>query len=171
MKIQHLLCGLLLVTICVSCNRDGTGSENNQSDNATVEQESDGKQSTNDGINSNEPTPVKLIDRLPGIWVVDQVTKGGKTVTREEAGIQNQPLEFTRDGRYRHYSGKSKIDSGSYRVNERQESIYLDSDDGKKITEWNVSFDDQGRMLMFNPLGEKNNNLEYTYSKQGNSSI
>jgi hypothetical protein len=163
MKTQQILFFVICLISATSCNRSSDQADTGQTNNDSAEGVT---KSTNDGINSNEPTPVKLIDRIPGIWVIDQVTKNGNVISMEEAGVPNQPLEFARDGRYRHYTEKAKIDSGSYRINERQESLYFESDDQKKVTEWNVSFDEDNRMVMSKADSNSKENLKYFYRKK-----
>ena len=99
----------------------------------------------------------KIIEMLAGSWklqgIVDEEekpsttnrrskkSKGKKTVQVDTDESRNamQMLEFNPDARYKVNNSTTAIDSGSYRVNEQQGVLYMESDaDDVTPTEWKI---------------------------------
>jgi hypothetical protein len=129
------------------------------------------KSDTKSGINTQQKTPTKIIEYIPGIWVIDHVYRGKEDVTNSDTLASMKKLEFNREGRYSSYSGTEKIDSGAYRINEEHAILYLASGNNGKPSEWNVRFDKSGNMT----LSAKNTNkkemaISYFYKKDSEAS-
>ena len=119
-------------------------------------------------INTEEKTPVKVIEYIPGTWVIEDVYRGDKNVTSTDTLAGVETIEFNREGRYVSYAGSEKIDSGAYRVNEQHSLLYLASEgDNEKSTSWKVSFYENGNMTMkVRDTGSKEENISYVYRKE-----
>jgi len=124
------------------------------------------KQRTN--INTRQKTPVKVIEYIPGKWVLQSVYRGNKNVSATDTLAGAETIEFNREGRYISYAGNEKIDSGAYRINEEHSYLYMASeDDNERSTNWHVSFDDNGNMIMkIRDTGTNAPNLSYVYRKE-----
>jgi hypothetical protein len=122
-----------------------------------------GKPNPESNVNTAKQTPVKIIEYIPGTWVINQVLKGKEDVTDTDTLAPNEMIEFNREGRYTSFSGKEKIDSGAYRINEDHAVLYLASEgDNEKPTEWNVWFGKDGTMTM-RPKDTSNKEESFTY--------
>ena len=103
--------------------------------------------------------PKKLIERIVGVWQLQEtVDKSKKKAVPRKDTIGIEWLEFRPDGRYKSGSNGQAgaiqpIDSGSYRINENQNLLYLQSDlDAKKIShtpsEWAVTVKESAMTLV-----------------------
>jgi hypothetical protein len=99
-------------------------------------------------FNTEQKTPVKIIQFIPGSWTLDQVIRGGKDISEHDTVAQYQTLEFNREGRYVSYAGNEKIDSGAYRLNEDHAILYMASETDDKAHEWYVWFSEDGTMTL-----------------------
>jgi hypothetical protein len=123
---------------------------------------------TDNAVNTDRKTPVKIIEYIPGKWAIEQVLRGQEDVTATDTLAQNQTLEFGRENRYRSYSGEEQIDSGMFRINEQQAILYLESESTDKPTEWNIWFDPEGTMKLKRREGQGTAaNLSYIYRRTG----
>lgn len=131
--------------------------------------ESKGKEKRDKNVNTSKQTPVKIIEYLPGTWVIENVYRGKDGVTNKDTLANNEVIEFNREGRYVSYTGKEKIDSGAYRINEQHAILYMASEgDQEKPMEWNVWFGDDGTMTMrMKGSGKADKDFSYVYRKNG----
>jgi len=96
---------------------------------------------------SAKDVQIKLIEKVVGSWqlqeVLDSKSKKSNTSTFGITGF-----EFSPEGRYTSLSKGTVLDSGSYRLNEPQRKLYLESDASKENpSEWVVSFQDDRMTL------------------------
>jgi hypothetical protein len=106
------------------------------------------KRDREDAINTRKKTPVKIIEYIVGKWEVDRVYNGDRDVTAANEAQAGKSIEFNSEGRYSSYSDRQKIDSGAYRLNEAHGILYLESETGKPISQWNISFTKSGVMTL-----------------------
>lgn len=87
---------------------------------------------------SKEDIQIKLIEKIVGSWKIQQVVDAKSKKTN--AGVTGiTALEFSPEGRYRNFAKNVVIDSGSYRLNEPQGKLYLESETNQeKTSEWVV---------------------------------
>ncbi|MEJ1238230.1 hypothetical protein WBG78_08885 [Chryseolinea sp. T2] len=79
----------------------------------------------------------KQIEKIRGAWKVEKVLSGKTEVARNPTS--GQWIEFRNDGRYVNHT--TSIDSGSFRLNENDSRLYLESQlqpDDAKIVEWEI---------------------------------
>lgn len=91
-----------------------------------------GKENNNKDVNTQQETPVKLLELLVGDW---QFVDAGAGAAEENQG---QTLTFTNEARYIMHSGDQKIDSGAYRMNEQLRNLYLESEANSKSREYEI---------------------------------
>jgi hypothetical protein len=120
-----------------------------------------------DAINTNKKTPVKIIEYIVGTWQMDEVYKGKKDISDTDTVGMNQTITFDREGRFISYSGEEKIGSGSYRLNEDHAILYLESETGEPITEWNVAFSKEGMSLQPRDATSREESFKYIYTRTG----
>lgn len=90
----------------------------------------------------------KLFGNIAGTWRMQTVYDGKKDVTKNDSASV-QWMEFREDGRFKSQSGNEPLDSGSYRINENQHSLYLQSDLNKdNPAEWNIEFKENNMILI-----------------------
>jgi hypothetical protein len=130
-----------------------------------------GSEEEND-VNTAKKTPVKIIEYIPGKWVIEGVYKGKEDISKTDTVSKNETIEFNREGRYVSYSGSEKIDSGAYRINEQHAILYLASEsDNDRSSQWNVWFDKTGTMtLKTKGTDAKEESLRYVYRKEDSAS-
>lgn len=123
----------------------------------------------NSSANTAQKTPVKIIEFIPGNWVIEHVYKGKKDVISTDTLAANQILEFNREGRYTSFSGTERVDSGAYRLNEDHGILYMASNTNDTPVEWNIWFDKQsGNMTLKKKVADKHTeNLTYVYRRSG----
>jgi hypothetical protein len=131
---------------------------------------SQGKPDAGKDVNTAKETPVKIIEYIPGTWVIDHVYKG-KDLAQNDTLAKNQKIEFNREGRFVSFSENEKIDSGAYRINEEHAILYMASvGDNKKPVEWDVWFDKDGTMTMKKRRTEKDGqDLGFVYRREGST--
>lgn len=121
-----------------------------------------------------EKTPVKMIDSIVGTWKIQKIVSGKTEVAKNPTS--GQWIEFKSDGKYINHS--ASLDSGSYRTDENQSILYLESnvyDPGAKnspmeIGEWNVAFEEGMMMLQRNDNKPRANKTKYIYARIGDGS-
>ncbi|MBT1705905.1 hypothetical protein [Chryseosolibacter indicus] len=163
--IKYFFVGLLIIIAGNGFAQDSKERGNtDKSNNRTA-----GKpKNTDNRVNTDKKTPVKIIEYIPGTWTIEQVLRGKEDVTATDTLAQNQRLEFNREGRYLSYSGQEKIDSGSYRLNEQQAVLYLESEANDRPSEWNVWFDPAGTMTLKMRSGSVHGeSFKYIYRRDG----
>ena len=107
------------------------------------------KQKDQDAINTKKKTPTKIIEFIVGEWEAEEVYQGKKEVSGTDTVAQVQLFEFNREGKYFQYTGNEKIDSGSYRLNEQDAILYLESAEYDAPTSgWRISFSEDGKMFL-----------------------
>lgn len=111
-------------------------------------------------LNANEPTvgteaeePMgeaadKTIEEITGSWRLSRITlaDGTEVSTAGNVNVERsavQMIEFLPQARYRANNATTAIDSGSFRVNEPQQRLYLESDaDDVTPTEYTIELVD-----------------------------
>ena len=121
----------------------------------------------------SKQTPDKIIDKIVGAWKIQKITSGKEEVTKNPTS--GQWIEFRSDGTYLNHS--TSIDSGSYRINENQSIVYLESlvnkdpakESTKMVSEWSIAFTDAGMIMQRRSTGKKEHadKMKYHYSKVG----
>lgn len=115
---------------------------------------------------SAKDVKVKLIEKIVGSWKIAEVTEGKSRLADNSTGIS--ALEFSPDGKYRSLSKTEAIDSGSYRINENSNILYLESGDNRENpSEWNVSFKDNTMILKGRGQGHAQK-FQYVYVRTKN---
>jgi outer membrane protein assembly factor BamE (lipoprotein component of BamABCDE complex) len=128
-----------------------------------------GKGKDEKSVPAARSTPVKIIEYIPGTWVIEHVYRGKEDVTSTDTLASTETFEFNREGRYTSFSGTEKIDSGAYRINEEHAVLYLASEgDNEKPQEWNVWFDKDGTMTL-KMLNSPNKGQDFSYVYRRNS--
>jgi hypothetical protein len=120
-------------------------------------------------VNSQQATPTKFIEFLPGTWTVEQVLRGKEDITGNDTLNRNQRIEFNREGRFVSYSGNEQIDSGAYRLSEQHALLYLETEGNEEDdTEYNIWFEGNGKMIL-QPRNTDNNaeQFKYVYKRSG----
>jgi hypothetical protein len=80
----------------------------------------------------------KKFSDMVGAWQLREViNKNNESVSKTTTHLEW--ILFTREGRFRSKLG-SALDSGSYRMNEPNSILYLQSDTNNKTAQWHVSF-------------------------------
>jgi hypothetical protein len=118
--------------------------------------------------------PDKIIDTIVGSWKIQKILSGKKEVAKNPTS--GQWIEFKSDGKYINHS--ASLDSGSYRTDENQSRLYLESnvyDPGAKnapmeIGEWTVTFQEGMMTLERNDNKPRANKNKYIYARIGDGS-
>ena len=119
-------------------------------------------------------TPDKMIDTIVGSWKIQKILSGKKDVAQNPTS--GQWIEFKSNGKYVNHA--ASLDSGSYRTDENQSILYLESvvyDPGAKnspieIGEWNVTFQEGMMTLQRNDNKPSANKTKYIYARIGDGS-
>lgn len=117
--------------------------------------------------------PDKIIDKIVGVWKIQKITAGKEEIAKNPTS--GQWIEFRSDGTYLNQS--TSIDSGSYRINENSSIVYLESlvnndpskNTTKMVTEWTVSFANEGMIMQRRSTGKREHadKMKYFYTKVG----
>lgn len=107
--------------------------------------------------------PVKSIERIVGTWKATHVYNGKKEIGTDSTGMQW--VEFTPDGKYATKSKGKNAESGSYRLNENQSRLYLESEPGKDPVEWVITFKENTMTLVSNIGPHKTQQMRYVFVK------
>lgn len=121
MKTAVVLTTLSLLTLgaCSTDNRQNTGNDNSR-------------------VNTQQDTPVKLIEYLIGEWQV-QSSDGGNG--------PGERITFTAEARYIVHKGGQKVDSGAYRMNEQLNNLYLESEANEEPREFELQLESETMRL------------------------
>jgi hypothetical protein len=97
----------------------------------------------------NNETPTKNIEKVVGVWEATGIFKGTKEITDTDTVGLNRSFEFTRDNKYVSYSDSEQIDSGAFKLNEVQNTLYLESFSGNQneVAEFKIRFDNNTMTL------------------------
>ncbi len=104
-------------------------------------------------------TPVKSIEHIVGSWKATGVYNGKKAIGTDTTGMQW--LKFAPDGKYTAQSKSKPTESGSYRLNENQSRLYLETRDSKDPIEWTISF--KGNTMTLQSMVGHDKGQEVTY--------
>ncbi len=118
----------------------------------------------------NNETPVKNIEKVVGVWEVTAIYKGAKNITNTDTVGLNRSFEFTRENKYISYSDREQIDSGTFKLNEVQNVIYLESASGNDVVEYKLRFDENTMTLQPSESADANaQRFRYVYTKKSES--
>ena len=107
------------------------------------------KQHDQNAKNTKKETPTKIIEFIVGEWEAEEVYKGQKEVSDTDTLATDQIMAFDREGKYSISTGSGQIDSGSYRISEQHNILYLESaEHTSPPSEWRVTFSDDGKMFL-----------------------
>jgi hypothetical protein len=147
---------------------NATAQENKDRGNTDYTNREKGK--SKNTVNTDQKTPVKIIEYIPGTWKIESIYKGEKNITQADTVAMYKTIEFNREGRYVGYSGNEKIDSGAYRINEQHASLYLANESNDKPIEWSVSFAKNGNMtLRMKDESKHAESFRYIYKRDGSA--
>lgn len=119
----------------------------------------------------NNETPIKNIEKVVGEWEVTGIFNGSKDITNTDTAGINRSFEFTRENKYNSYSENEQIDSGTFKLNEVQNTLYLESATGGDVTEYKIRFDDDTMTLQPSESGDANAQpFRYVYTRKSNGS-
>ncbi|MBL0743850.1 hypothetical protein [Chryseolinea lacunae] len=123
--------------------------------------------------------PDKIIASIVGSWKVSKIVSGKEDVAKNPTS--GQWIEFRSDGTYVNHA--TSLDSGSYRLNENQALLYLEShvkpgvakDSPKLITEYTIVFKDETMILQRKKEksakgGQHVDKMKYYYQRVGEES-
>ena len=110
--------------------------------------------------------PKKLIEKVPGVWKVTQVNDGKKEITQTVDSTGIESIEFTREAKYIIRNKTHRLDSGLYRLNEQQNSLYLESklDSNTPPVEWGINVTGN-TLVMTGKSSEGAKNFKYTLTR------
>ena len=153
MKINFFLSAVLGILTLYAC-----GTDNRESNTETDAGES---------VNTEQETPVKMIEELVGEWQLDG-SQGGNA----QANAGSQRLIFTEEARYIAYSGNQKVDSGAFRMNEQLRNLYLESEANEQPREYEVELQQDVMTLKGKQSGQGDQAAQScTYRRVGQGSI
>jgi hypothetical protein len=130
----------------------------------------DGKEKNKD-IPTNNATPMKNIEKVVGTWEASGIFNGAKDLTDTDTVGINSSFEFTRENKYLSYSDREQIDSGTFKLNEVQNVLYLESAGGNEVAEYKIRFDDNTMTLQ--PMQSADANAQrfrYVYTRKASGS-
>ena len=133
-----------------------------QSDSTKTTEDSD-----NEEVNTEQETPVKMIEQLVGEWQLE--ASQGQSAGQETGAAQQ--LTFTEEARYIAESDDRKVDSGAFRMNEQLQNLYLESETNEQPREYEMTL--QQDILTLKPKGNQAGqaNASYTYRRAAPGSI
>jgi hypothetical protein len=115
--------------------------------------------------------PEKNIERIIGTWKVARIMSGGTEVAKNPTS--GQWIEFREDGKY--VNKTTSLDSGSFRMNETQSVLYLESvvnpsttkNEDHKTVEWDVTLKEDTMTLQQHQGSGKGHRdtMKYVYMK------
>lgn len=154
MKINFFLSAVLGILTLYAC-----GTDNRESNTETDAGES---------VNTEQETPVKMIEQLVGEWQLDG-SQGGNS---DQANNGSQRLVFTEEARYIAYSGNQKVDSGAFRMNEQLRNLYLESEANEQPREYEVELQQDVMTLKATQTSQGGQAAQsFTYRRVGQGSI
>jgi hypothetical protein len=121
----------------------------------------------------SKKTPDKIIDKVVGAWKIQKITSGKEEVAKNPTS--GQWIEFRSNGTFLNQA--TSIDSGSYRIDENQSIVYLESvvnKDPEKttsnmITEWSIAFVNDAMIMQRRSTGKREHadRMKYFYTRVG----
>lgn len=115
----------------------------------------------------NNETPTKNIEKVVGVWEVTGIFKGTKDITDTDTVGLNRSFEFTRENKYISYSDSEQIDSGAFKLNEVQNTIYLESASGNEVAEYKIRFDNNTMTLQPSQSADAHaQRFKYVYTRK-----
>lgn len=115
----------------------------------------------------NNETPTKNIEKVVGVWEASGIFKGTKDITDTDTVGLNRSFEFTRDNKYMSYSDNEQIDSGAFKLNEVQNTLYLESAGGNETAEYKIRFDNNTMTLQPAQSADANaQRFKYVYTRK-----
>jgi hypothetical protein len=93
------------------------------------------------------------------------VLKNNKDISHTDTVGMDQVIDFNREGRYERRSASEKIDRGAYRLNEEHGILYLESETGEPITEWNIRFENDRMTLQPRDTSPREESFKYVYTR------
>lgn len=139
-RLSTLLLFALLTLSCQTENRPGAENENME-------------------VPTEQSTPRKLIEYLVGEWAIDSAGGGNQQ--------NDQRIFFTNEARYILYSGREKVDSGAYRMNEQLKNLYLQSEVNEQTREYEVQTNEEVMTLKPNQTQQQAGEQTATYRRIG----
>ena len=120
----------------------------------------------------NKKIPDKNIEKIVGTWKIQKILSGKTEVAKNPTS--GQWIEFRTDGKY--VNKATALDSGSYRLNENQSILYLESganttsgkDEAKKVVEWNIAFEGETLTMQQQKVKGKKSHadvMKYVYTR------
>ena len=116
--------------------------------NVSAQDDSYQRDQDKNAINTKKKTPTKIIEFIVGEWEAEDVYKGTQEVGSTDTLGTGAVIHFNREGQYTEYTGTEKLDSGSYRINEQHELLYLQGADGTQSRTYKVNFSEDGKMYL-----------------------
>ena len=154
MKINFFLSAVLGILTLYAC-----GTDNRESSTET---------DAGEAVNTEQETPVKMIEQLVGEWQLDG-SQGGNS---PQANNGTQRLVFTEEARYIAYSGNQKVDSGAFRMNEQLRNLYLESEANEQPREYEVELQQDVMTLKARQTTQGGQAAQsFTYRRIGQGSI
>lgn len=138
---------------------------------AQVERNSGGDaKEKNKDVPVNNSTPTKNIEKVVGTWEASGIFNGAKDITDTDTVGLNRTFEFTRENKFLSYSDREQIDSGTFKLNEVQNTLYLESAGGNEVAEYKVRFDDNTMTLQPTQSADANaQRFRYVYTRKAGS--
>lgn len=128
----------------------------------------EGSEPDNRDVNTQQDTPVKLIEYLIGDW--EMASTAGGQENGNQQGAPGERLTFTSEARYIAYDGNQKVDSGAYRMNEQLNNLYLESEANETPREFELDL--ESRELTLKPRDAQENGARaYVYRRVGEASV
>lgn len=113
----------------------------------------------------------KNIGQIAGSWKLQRIVDDEQKKKNQKPEAQSnqgnnamQMLEFQPDGRYKMNNATAAIDSGSYRINEQTNVLYLESDQASSLSEWNIALQNK-RLVLTGRDGQADRRYQYVYEK------
>jgi hypothetical protein len=119
----------------------------------------------NEEVNTEQPTPVKMVEYLVGKWKLESVKGGSGNETRDLT------LTFTAESRYILHSGNEKIDSGTYQTGEYSNRLFLQSEKTENLNEWDMKVEEERMILTPSQPNTQQGGAEYVYRRSSPASI
>jgi hypothetical protein len=116
--------------------------------------------------NASQQPAKKLIEQVAGVWKVTAMNDGKKAITQQVDSTALSSIEFTREAKYIMRTKTQRLDSGLYRLNEEQKTLYLESGVGTDTppVEWGI--DIKGNTLVLSGKAtEHAKNYKYTLTR------
>jgi hypothetical protein len=108
----------------------------------------------------------KLISDVVGKWTLTKVLNGKKDITGQKSATGIQRIELTREAKFVMSDKKQQLDSGLFRVNESQKTIYFESKTGGDTppSEWGIDLHNN-QMILTSRAAAHSNGYKYIYTR------